>query len=68
MILGHLDQAGALARPGGYLAHGSAREPTDGCQSLRRRSERLQKRLRELELLQRGAAAEAIAAATPVAR
>jgi hypothetical protein len=27
--------------------------------------ERLQKRLRELELLQRGAAAEAIAAATP---
>src|ERR1700726_3031979 len=35
-------------------------------QSLRRRSERLQKRLRELELLQRGAAAEAIAAATPV--
>src|ERR1039457_3820741 len=34
-------------------------------QSLYRRSERLQKRLRELELLQRGAAAEAIAAATP---
>jgi len=34
-------------------------------QSLRRRSERLQKRLRELELLQRGAAGEAIAAATP---
>jgi hypothetical protein len=34
-------------------------------QSLRRRSERLQKRLRELELLQRGAAADAIAAATP---
>jgi superfamily II DNA or RNA helicase len=34
-------------------------------QSLRRRSERLQKRLRELELLQRGAAVEAIAAATP---
>jgi superfamily II DNA or RNA helicase len=34
-------------------------------QSLRRRSERLQKRLRELELSQRGAAAEAIAAATP---
>jgi hypothetical protein len=34
-------------------------------QSLHRRSERLQKRLRELELLQRGAAAEAIAAATP---
>ena len=34
-------------------------------QSLRRRSERLQKRLREFELLQRGAAAEAIAAATP---
>jgi hypothetical protein len=31
-------------------------------QSLRRRSERLQERLRELELLQRGAAAEAIAA------
>src|SRR5713226_8897245 len=35
-------------------------------QSLRRRSERLQKRLRELELLQRGAAAEAMASATPV--
>jgi hypothetical protein len=34
-------------------------------QSLRRRSERLQKRLRELELLQRGGVAEAIAAATP---
>ena len=34
-------------------------------QSLRRRRERLQKRLRELELLQRGAAVEAIAAATP---
>jgi hypothetical protein len=34
-------------------------------QSLHRRSERLQKRLRELELLQRGAAVEAIAAATP---
>src|SRR6201997_2870333 len=33
--------------------------------SLHRRSERLQKRLRELELLQRGAAAEAIAATTP---
>jgi superfamily II DNA or RNA helicase len=35
-------------------------------QSLHRRSERLQKRLRELEVLQRGAAAEVIAAATPV--
>jgi SNF2 family DNA or RNA helicase len=34
-------------------------------QSLRRRSERLQKPLRELELLQRGVAADAIAAATP---
>jgi SNF2 family DNA or RNA helicase len=34
-------------------------------QSLRRRSERLQKRLRELELLQRGASAEVIGAATP---
>src|SRR6202022_3543804 len=34
-------------------------------QSLRRRSDRLQKRLGEFELLQRGAAAEAIAAATP---
>jgi SNF2 family DNA or RNA helicase len=34
-------------------------------QSLRRRSERLQKRLRELEILQRGAQAEAIAAASP---
>lgn len=35
-------------------------------QSLRRRSERLQKRLRELEVLQRGATAEAIRAGTPV--
>jgi SNF2 family DNA or RNA helicase len=34
-------------------------------QSLRRRRERLEKRLRELELLQRGAAAEAIAAVVP---
>lgn len=34
-------------------------------QSLHRRSERLQKRLRELEVLQRGAAAEAMAAAAP---
>lgn len=34
-------------------------------QSLHRRSERLQKRMRELELLHRGATAEAIAAATP---
>src|ERR1035437_9874 len=34
-------------------------------QSLRRRSERLQKRLRELEILQRGAQADAIAAASP---
>jgi SNF2 family DNA or RNA helicase len=35
-------------------------------QSLHRRSERLQKRLRELELLQRGAVAESIATASPV--
>jgi superfamily II DNA or RNA helicase len=35
-------------------------------QSLRRRSERLQKRLRELEVLQRGAAAEVLAGAAPV--
>jgi superfamily II DNA or RNA helicase len=34
-------------------------------QSLHRRSERLQKRLRELEVLQRGAAVEAMAAASP---
>jgi superfamily II DNA or RNA helicase len=34
-------------------------------QSLRRRSERLQKRLRELEVLQRGAQAEALACAGP---
>ena len=34
-------------------------------QSLRRRSERLQKRLRELEILQRGAQAEAIATVSP---
>ena len=35
-------------------------------QSLRRRRERLEKRLRELELLQRGAIAEALATATPM--
>lgn len=35
-------------------------------QSLRRRSERLQKRLRELEILQRGAQTEAFAAVSPV--
>src|SRR6266702_3955995 len=35
-------------------------------QSLHRRSERLQKRLRELQVLQRGAAAEFMAAAAPV--
>jgi superfamily II DNA or RNA helicase len=35
-------------------------------QSLHRRSERLQKRLRELELLQRGAAAEAMASSTKI--
>jgi len=35
-------------------------------QSLRRRRERLEKRLRELELLQRGAVAEAIAAGIPL--
>jgi SNF2 family DNA or RNA helicase len=35
-------------------------------QSLRRRSDRLQKRLRELEILQRGAQIEAIASANPV--
>ena len=34
-------------------------------QSLRRRSERLQKRMRELEILQRGAQAEAFAAVSP---
>src|SRR3989442_7196191 len=34
-------------------------------QSLHRRRERLEKRLREMEVLQRGAAAEAIASATP---
>jgi len=44
---------------------GSHRRPRAIYQSLRRRSERLQKRLRELELLQRGATVEAIAAATP---
>src|SRR6266852_2273106 len=43
-----------------------ASSPEAILQSLRRRSERLQKRLRELQVLQRGAAAEAIAAATPV--
>jgi hypothetical protein len=42
-----------------------ASSPEAFYQSLHRRSERLQKRLRELEVLQRGAAAEAMAAATP---
>ena len=43
----------------------SPRLPRPSTSRCDRRSERLQKRLRELELLQRGAAAEAIAAATP---
>jgi SNF2 family DNA or RNA helicase len=42
-----------------------ASSPEAIAQSLRRRRERLEKRLRELELLQRGAAVSALAAATP---
>ena len=43
-----------------------ASSPAAICESLRRRRERLEKRLREMELLQRGAAATAIAADVPV--
>jgi len=42
-----------------------ASSPEAIAQSLRRRRERLEKRLRELELLQRGAAVSALAATTP---
>ena len=42
-----------------------ASSPEAICQSLRRRCERLEKRLRELQLLQRGAAVEALAATVP---
>jgi superfamily II DNA/RNA helicase len=42
-----------------------ASSPEAICQSLRRRRERLEKRLRELELLQRGAVAMALAADVP---
>jgi superfamily II DNA or RNA helicase len=58
-------QAGTVGFALTILQRRLASSPEAIYQSLRRRSERLQKRLREFELLQRGAAAEAIAAATP---
>jgi SNF2 family DNA or RNA helicase len=58
-------QAGTVGFALTILQRRLASSPEAIYQSLRRRSERLQKRLRELELLQRGAAAEEIAAATP---
>src|SRR5437879_4603776 len=58
-------QAGTVGFALTILQRRLASSPEAIYQSLRRRSERLQKRLREFELLQRGAAAEAFAAATP---
>ncbi len=58
-------QAGTVGFALTILQRRLASSPEAIYQSLRRRSERLQKRLRELELLQRGAAVDAIAAARP---
>jgi superfamily II DNA or RNA helicase len=58
-------QAGTVGFALTILQRRLASSPEAIYQSLRRRSERLQKRLREFELLQRGAAAEAINAVTP---
>ena len=58
-------QAGTVGFALTILQRRLASSPEAIYQSLRRRSERLQKRLREFELLQRGAAAEAIAATRP---
>jgi superfamily II DNA or RNA helicase len=58
-------QAGTVGFALTILQRRLASSPEAIYQSLRRRSERLQKRLREFELLQRGAATEAIAAARP---
>lgn len=58
-------QAGTVGFALTILQRRLASSPEAIYQSLRRRSDRLQKRLREFELLQRGAAAEAIAAAAP---
>jgi SNF2 family DNA or RNA helicase len=58
-------QAGTVGFALTIMQRRLASSPEAIYQSLRRRSERLQKRLREFELLQRGAAVEAIAAAMP---
>ncbi len=58
-------QAGTVGFALTILQRRLASSPEAIYQSLRRRSDRLQKRLREFELLQRGAAAEALVAATP---
>jgi SNF2 family DNA or RNA helicase len=58
-------QAGTVGFALTILQRRLASSPEAIYQSLRRRSERLQKRLREFELLQRGAVIEALAAATP---
>jgi superfamily II DNA or RNA helicase len=58
-------QAGTVGFALTILQRRLASSPEAIYQSLRRRSERLEKRLRELELLQRGAAVDAIAAARP---
>jgi superfamily II DNA or RNA helicase len=58
-------QAGTVGFALTILQRRLASSPEAIYQSLRRRSERLQKRLREFEVLQRGATAEAFAAATP---
>jgi SNF2 family DNA or RNA helicase len=58
-------QAGTVGFALTILQRRLASSPEAIYQSLRRRSERLQKRLREFELLQRGAAAEAITPTAP---
>jgi len=58
-------QAGTVGFALTILQRRLASSPEAIYQSLRRRSDRLQKRLREFELLQRGAAVEAMAATTP---
>src|SRR3984885_11892367 len=59
-------QAGTVGFALTILQRRLASSPEAIYQSLRRRSERLQKRMRELEILQRGAQAEAFAAVSPV--
>jgi len=64
--LGDNKRAGTVGFALTILQRRLASSPEAICQSLRRRRERLEKRLREMELLQRGAAAPASSLAGPV--